>query len=113
MLIESDLSNCKLDDTLSIVETNASDCFRLQKTECLPILSKEDYNTKDCKTMKKKNEHEDTANFTNVEDVRPKRHYTDVELFAGAGGLALGLEFAGFDNRLCIEFDKDACQTLK
>lgn len=51
--------------------------------------------------MKKKNEHEDTANFTNVEDVRPKRHYTDVELFAGAGGLALGLEFAGFVNEYC------------
>lgn len=113
MLIESDLSNCKLDDTLSIVETNASDCFHLQKTGCLPILSTRNYNTKDCKTMKKKNEHEDTADFTNVEDVRPKRHYTDVELFAGAGGLALGLEFAGFDNQLCIEFDKDACQTLK
>lgn len=39
--------------------------------------------------------------------------YTSIELFAGAGGLALGVEKAGFDNLGLIEFDKNAADTLK
>lgn len=44
---------------------------------------------------------------------KPKRPFTDIELFAGAGGLALGIEKAGFDTLALIEFDKDAAATLK
>ena len=36
-----------------------------------------------------------------------------IELFAGAGGLALGLERAGFNSVGLIEIDKDATETLK
>lgn len=36
-----------------------------------------------------------------------------IELFAGAGGLALGLEKAGFKNTALLEIDKDAVATLK
>ena len=45
--------------------------------------------------------------------VVPKHDYTLVELFAGAGGLALGLEQAGFKSLLLNEKDKYACQTLR
>ena len=43
----------------------------------------------------------------------PLRDYSLVELFAGAGGLALGLEKAGFKSLLLNEKDKYACQTLR
>lgn len=43
----------------------------------------------------------------------PSRDYTLVELFAGAGGLALGLEKAGFKSILLNEKDKYACDTLR
>lgn len=39
--------------------------------------------------------------------------YQSIELFAGAGGLALGLEMAGFNHIGLIEFDKFAACTLK
>jgi DNA (cytosine-5)-methyltransferase 1 len=35
------------------------------------------------------------------------------EMFAGAGGLALGLEKAGWENVACLEIDANACETLK
>ncbi|MBF1256220.1 MAG: DNA (cytosine-5-)-methyltransferase [Stomatobaculum longum] len=36
-----------------------------------------------------------------------------IELFAGAGGLALGIEKAGFETLACLEWDKNACATLR
>ena len=39
--------------------------------------------------------------------------FNTVELFAGGGGLALGLEKAGFNHILINEIDKNSCQTLK
>jgi len=36
-----------------------------------------------------------------------------VELFAGAGGLALGLEEAGLNATMLVEFDNDCAETLK
>ena len=41
------------------------------------------------------------------------KKYTVVELFAGAGGLALGLEKAGFTTKATVEINKWAVKTLK
>lgn len=38
---------------------------------------------------------------------------TSVEVCAGAGGQAIGLEKAGFDHIACVELDASACQTLR
>lgn len=43
----------------------------------------------------------------------PAPEPTCIELFAGAGGLALGIEMAGFNTIGLIEIDKDASDTLK
>ena len=45
--------------------------------------------------------------------VVPARTFTSIELFAGGGGLALGMEQAGFKHVLLNEFDSYACQTLR
>lgn len=57
------------------------------------------------------NFHIDANKLLNV--CQNKETFTNVELFAGAGGLALGLEEAGFENLLSNDFDKDSCDTLK
>ena len=46
-------------------------------------------------------------------DISPVQSFKTIELFAGAGGLALGIEKAGFDTLGLIEFDKSATDTLK
>ena len=45
--------------------------------------------------------------------VTPLRDFTSLELFAGAGGLALGMHFAGFKHILLNEIDAMAAQTLR
>lgn len=53
------------------------------------------------------------SSWEEQEKITPSRELSLVELFAGAGGLALGLEKAGFKSVLLNEKDKFACQTLR
>lgn len=46
-------------------------------------------------------------------NVQPMRSFSAIELFAGAGGLALGMEQAGLKSLLLSEIDKHACDTLE
>jgi DNA (cytosine-5)-methyltransferase 1 len=45
--------------------------------------------------------------------LKNKRKPKVIELFAGAGGLALGLEKAGFETLLVTDNDKYCIETLK
>lgn len=45
--------------------------------------------------------------------IHPNRPYKLLELFAGAGGLAIGMELAGFESVLLNEIDAAACKTLR
>ncbi|MDD7455417.1 MAG: DNA (cytosine-5-)-methyltransferase [Bacteroidales bacterium] len=54
-----------------------------------------------------------SSNWDEELKVKPSRTYTSVELFAGGGGLALGMEKAGFHHVLLNELDHCACETLR
>lgn len=55
----------------------------------------------------------DTRTTQEHQHIKPNKKYTSIELFAGAGGLALGLEKAGIEHILLNEIDKYACNTLR
>lgn len=49
----------------------------------------------------------------NKDSSQPQKHYSCVEICAGAGGQALGLELAGFSHKALIEIEKQYCDTLR
>jgi DNA (cytosine-5)-methyltransferase 1 len=53
------------------------------------------------------------STWNEEESIKPNRKFTSIELFAGAGGMALGLEKSGFEHILLNEVDKWACKTLR
>ncbi|MBN2654085.1 MAG: DNA (cytosine-5-)-methyltransferase [Nitrospirae bacterium] len=53
------------------------------------------------------------SRYSELESITANKKYTSIELFAGAGGLAIGLEKAGFEAIALNEIDKNACQTLR
>ena len=46
-------------------------------------------------------------------DNKPMKQFSSLEMCAGAGGQALGLEMAGFDHTALVEIEPAACQTLR
>ena len=55
----------------------------------------------------------ENADEYTVLELETDRRFLAIDLFAGAGGTALGLDRAGFDHLLLSEIDKDAAATLR
>ncbi len=56
---------------------------------------------------------DEKESYVDTAHIKAKRPYNSVELFAGAGGLALGLEQAGFKELGLVEFDRYAAESLR
>jgi DNA (cytosine-5)-methyltransferase 1 len=54
-----------------------------------------------------------TADRYRILKADKQTRYTAIELFSGAGGMALGLEHAGLQSKMLVEFDKYAAATLR
>jgi DNA (cytosine-5)-methyltransferase 1 len=53
------------------------------------------------------------SKWHNDQQIKPNKVYKAIELFAGGGGMSLGLESVGFEHVTLVENNKDACNTLR
>jgi len=107
------ISDSVLADILSISKRNVES--RINKGELTPCSSDGENHSF---TMSKLTSHKVISDMLNSEwksemAVKPVRDFKSVELFAGAGGLAIGLESAGFKHIALNELDKSASRTLR
>jgi len=70
------------------------------------------FSLEEIKRIKNKT-HGDTKSKFKILQNKKMTGYTAIELFAGAGGTALGMENAGINHVLLNEWDKHACETLR
>jgi DNA (cytosine-5)-methyltransferase 1 len=114
-MFDSDLISAEL--LADIVSVSKATLLKWEKSGRLipfqnPITNKKEYKIsqliqfEEVRSMMKSNWDEEL-------NVKPARDFSSVELFAGAGGLALGLEKAGFKAVALNELDEDACKTLQ
>lgn len=97
-----------------------ADLFSLPERSALKkIINKNDFITNEVGTKFFHYKNIDVLSSFSAEEVeyfkkiKPKKKYSCLELFAGSGGLALGMEKAGFEHVFLNEFNIHAANTLK
>lgn len=80
----------------NILQVSPIDVIAKRQNEGIKVISKQEH-----------------TKYIDVSTIKPLRKYNSVELFAGAGGLALGLETAGCKVQGMVEIDKYAAETLR
>lgn len=92
---------------LSVMLSEKYNPFKSKFVELIEVLGVEPFSILD-------NDTEDEKIDIETKPIHLKsRDVTSIELFAGAGGLALGLEKAGLKTLAFVEIDKFCCETLK
>lgn len=71
------------------------------------------FNSEEVKRVQNKINGSDQQNNYKILKSSTQTKYNTIELFTGAGGTALGLENAGLNHILNVEYDKDAIDTLR
>ena len=104
-----------LNETAEILSVNKETLRRWDNAGKLksirnPINNYREYRQDDLEIFENAKFHFNTITDRYVSSNKP---YKSIELFAGAGGLALGLEKAGIEHALLNEIDKYAVQTLR
>ncbi|MFW5795116.1 MAG: DNA (cytosine-5-)-methyltransferase [Bacillota bacterium] len=109
--VSDSLISKMLSDDYDFVKSRFRELCNLLDVEVNEVLEKKiDKEKKEEKKLKLFEDNNDE--YVDINKVVSNREYTDVELFAGAGGLALGLEKSGFKTLALIENDQYAAETL-
>ena len=117
MISISDLETISAELLADIVSVSKSTLSKWEKNGKIasiqnPITNKKEYKISQLTQFEEVRNMLD-GNWDRELNIKPLRDFSSIELFAGCGGLALGLEKAGFQAIALNEFDKDACNTLR
>ena len=117
MISISDLETISAELLADIVSVSKSTLSKWEKNGKIasiqnPITNKKEYRISQLTQFEEVRNMLD-GNWDRELNIKPLRDFSSIELFAGCGGLALGLEKAGFQAIALNEFDKDACNTLR
>lgn len=110
---EYDFLKSNIRDLCDALGADIFDITSKEKNKNLSLFSNFEVKAETIDYKNMENKIEIVSDLVDVSSVSSQKKYKVIEFFAGAGGLALGLEKAGFSTVLLNEFDKHAVATLR